>query len=466
MQTVKNVFAVLSRLPPVKAVACGYAAYMLVGWLLLCLPVSHVAPAEGAGPVAAVDHLFTAASAVSTTGLATVSPPGTYSFFGECVILALIQLGGLGYMTLGSFVMLAGKRQLSEYRREVSASAFVLPEGVKVERFLAQVVLFTITVEAVGAVALYFAFGNAGVPDAAWQAVFHSVSAFCTAGFSLFDDGLVPFRDDFWVNAVVSALSLCGALGFLVLGDLWAVVTGRREGLTLTTRIILASSAAVLGTGWLLLFVGDAGLAELPPEERLLASFFQSMTAMTTVGFNTHPIGALGVPSVVLVLVLMVIGASPSGTGGGMKSTTVTAVFAIVRASLTGRERITSLGRVIPEHRLRTAAATVGAYLAVLTVALYLLSLTENVGTGEGTFPFEDLVFEVASALGTVGLSRGITGDLSTLGRLIFVAVMFLGRLGPLSFGVALVAHRPRPAAAPGTLQVDPEPFPEEDLAV
>ena len=465
MQSLKNLLGFVSRLHPVKAVACGYAAYMLAGWVLLCLPVSHEAVADGAAPVGAVDHLFTAASAVSTTGLATVSPPGTYSFAGECVILALIQLGGLGYMTLGSFVMLAGRKPLSDYRREISSSAFVLPAGVKVERFLAQVVAFTIAVEAAGAVALFFAFENAGVDDAAWQATFHSVSAFCTAGFSLFDDGMVPFRADFWVNAVVSALSLCGALGFLVLGDVWSVLTGQRDRLTLTSRIILASSAAVLGAGWLLLFVGDAGLRELPQEERVLASFFQAMTAMTTVGFNTHPIDALAVPSVVLVLVLMVIGASPSGTGGGMKSTTVSAVYAIVRASLTGRDRITSLGRVIPEHRLRTAAATVGAYLAVLTAALYLLTLTENVG--EGGFPFEDLVFETASALGTVGLSRGITGDLSTLGRLIFVGIMFLGRLGPLSFGVALVAHRPDPNADPGAIQTGPDAVPpEEDLAV
>ena len=338
MQSLTNLLGFASRLHPVKAVALGYAAYMLAGWVLLCLPVSR----EPGVDAPAVDHLFTAASAVSTTGLATLTTPTTYSVFGECVMLAMIQLGGLGYMTLGSFVMLARRKPLSDHRREVSASAFVLPEGVKVERFLAQVVAFTVAVEAAGAAALFFAFENAGVEDAGWQAAFHSVSAFCTAGFSLFPDSLVGFRDDFWVNAVVSALSLCGALGFLVLGDVWAVLTGRRDRPTLTTRIILSGSAAVLLAGWLLLFVGDPGLAALPQEERVLASFFQAMTAMTTVGFNTHPVDALAPASVVLVLVLMVIGASPSGTGGGMKSTTVSAVWAIVRASLSGRDRITS----------------------------------------------------------------------------------------------------------------------------
>ena len=467
MRTLKNLLTFAGRLHPVKAVAVGYAGYMLAGWLLLCLPFAERAGSED---TAALDHLFTAASAVSTTGLATVSTPERYSFFGELVILAMIQLGGLGYMTVGSFVILMGRKPLSDFRREVSQSAFVLPDGVKVESFLARVVAFTLAVEAAGALALYFCFTDAGADEPVWMAIFHSVSAFCTAGFSLFPNGLEGFRDHFWTNAAISALSLCGALGFLVLGDVWGVITDRQKRLTFTSRIILVSSAAVLGIGWLLLFVGDAGLAELPAEERLLASFFQSMTAMTTVGFNTHPIGALGLSSVVLVLVLMVIGASPAGTGGGVKSTTVSALFAVVRASLTGRREITSMGREIPEHRLRTAAATVAAYLTVLTVALYLLTLTEGVGTDAAKFPFHDLLFETTSALGTVGLSRGITGDLSTLGRLLLVGVMFLGRLGPLSFGVALLSRdRAEPVVVPadsdGSIQAD-QPYPVEDLAV
>ncbi len=476
LQTLKNLLTFAGRLHPVKAVALGYAGYMLAGWVLLCLPISEQDATDDlpAAEVSALDHLFTAASAVSTTGLATVSTPTSYSLFGEIVVLGMIQLGGLGYMTAGSFVILVGRRALSDRRREVSESAFSLPEGVKVERFLARVVLFTLLVEAAGALALYFCFVDAGVTDPLWPAIFHSVSAFCTAGFSLFTDSLEGFRGHFWTNAVVSALSLCGALGFLVLGDVWGVLTGGQKRLTLTSRIILASSAAVLGVGWLLLFVGDASLAELPADERVLTSFFQSMTAMTTVGFNTHPIGTLALPSVVLMLVLMVIGASPSGTGGGMKSTTVTAMFAVARASLTGRREITSLGRVIPEHRLRTAAATVAAYLTVLTVALYLLSLTEDLGGPDAKFPFEDLLFETASALGTVGLSRGITGDLSTLGKLLFVGVMFLGRLGPLSFGVALLTRAHATDATvdgvagdseDGALQAD-RPIPVEDLAV
>ena len=461
MTTLRNLLAFLTTLHPVKVVAGGYASYMLLGWLLLLMPFSH----EGE-PVSALDNLFIAASAVSTTGLATVSPAGSYNFFGELVILALIQLGGVGYMTAGSFVILAGGKKLSDFRRGVTESAFVLPSGMRVERFVLHVVAFTLAVEAAGAVALFYAFRDAGAPgdtgELVWTAVFHSISAFCTAGFSLYDTSLEAFRGHFWVNAVVSALSLCGAIGFIVLSDAWQVVTGRRERLTLTSRIILHATAWVLGGGWLLLFVGDAGLAELPAEERLLASFFQSMTAMTTVGFNTHPISSLSLASVVLMLGLMVIGASPSGTGGGMKSTTVSATVATIRAALTGRERIAFAGRAIPERRLRTAAATVGTYLLVLAVAVYLLMLTEG-----PELPFADLVFETFSALGTVGLSRGVTGDLSTLGKLVLIAVMFLGRLGPVSFGVALLARGGTDTA--GSEQTGPArsvEAEEEDLAV
>ena len=462
MTSLRNIPAFLTTLHPVKVVAGGYASYMLLGWLLLLMPFSH----ESAEPVPALDHLFTAASAVSTTGLATVSPSGTYSVFGELVLLAMIQLGGVGYMTAGSFVILAGGKKLSDFRRGVVESAFVLPSGLRVERFVLHVVVFTLAVEAAGAVALFFAFRDAGAPgdtgELAWSAAFHSVSAFCTAGFSLYDTSLEAFRGHFWVNAAVSALSLTGAIGFIVLSDVWQVLTGQRGRLTLTSRIILHATLWVLCGGWLLLFVGDAGLAELPAEERLLAAFFQSMTAMTTVGFDTHPISSLSLASVVLMLGLMVIGASPSGTGGGMKSTTVSATLATIRTALTGRERITFAGHAIPERRLRTAAATVGTYLAVLCVALYLLMLTEG-----AHLRFVDVAFETFSALGTVGLSRGITADFSHLGKLVLIAVMFLGRLGPVSFGVALLA-RSGPGT-PGTEQTGEAPRTdalEEDLAV
>ncbi|MEQ8835809.1 MAG: potassium transporter TrkG, partial [Lacipirellulaceae bacterium] len=173
---------------PLKVLLLGYASYMAIGWIALCLPLCHEAE-----DVPAIDHLFTAISAVSTTGLATVSTPATYSFYGELVILVLIQLGGIGYMTLGSFILLARKRKLTPERAEIAKLTFALPEGFQLRGFLRNVVLFTLIIESLGAVSLYFEFRSAGVEDCLWQAIFHAVSAFCTAGFSLFPDSLMGF---------------------------------------------------------------------------------------------------------------------------------------------------------------------------------------------------------------------------------------------------------------------------------
>lgn len=420
----------ITRMNPLKALLFGYASYVLIGWVLLLLPVS-----QQTDSVSSIDHLFTATSAVSTTGLATVGTPSTYSFFGELVILGLIQLGGIGYMTLGSFILLARHRELPGERKQITKLAFALPEGFEVRAFLRNVVLFTVSIEFVGAVALYAAFRQAGVEQAGWQAIFHSISAFCTAGFSLFPNSLEDFVSNPWVNLIVAALSLSGATGFLVLSDVFWSFTGRREQKTLTTRIILFATAWTLLLGWIGLFLLEPTYRELPPEQRLMASGFQSMTALTTVGFNTTPLSAFSAASVFLVLLLMILGASPSGTGGGLKSTSVSAALATVWSTLKGRSEVTFWGCRVPDHRLTMAFAAIVFYVVIFFIGgLLLLTLQSE--------SFEDVLFETASALGTVGLSRGITGDLSPLSKLVVIALMFIGRVGPITFGLALLSGR------------------------
>ena len=270
------------------------------------------------------------------------------------------------------------------------------------------------------------------MPEALWQAVFHSVSAFCTAGFSLFDSGFEPFRADFWVNAIVCCLSYAGAIGFIVWTDLLLVALGKRERMTLTSKIILSATfwLTILGTSAFMAL--EPSIAALPTEERLMASVFQTMTAFTTVGFNTHPISSLSSALLVAVVALMLVGASPSGTGGGLKSTTVTIFFGLVRGALRGKAAIEFRGRRIPAARVRAATSALVTYLTVCLLALFLIAAIER------TIPLDALLFEVVSAAGTVGLSRGITGDLSPLGKLIITAVMFAGRLGPLVLGIAI----------------------------
>ncbi|HAY05893.1 MAG TPA: potassium transporter KtrB, partial [Hyphomonas sp.] len=358
----------------------------------------------------------------------------TYTFFGEVVILLLIQAGGIGYMTLSSFIMLATVRHLSPLRERLARAAFTLPENIITPHFILTVAVFTLAVETIGAIVLYILFSQAGVENAVWSAIFHAVSAFCTAGFSLNANSLEGFRDNFGLNAAVSCLSILGAMGFLIVWDVWRSLTNRALSISFTSQVILRLTISFLAIGTAILFVVDAGISALPAEERLMAAFFQTMTAMTTVGFNTHPIGSLVPAAIVLLYFLMAIGAAPSGTGGGLKLTTFAAMIGLVRSTVRRRNDVSFFGRVIPPERVRLAAASSAYFVMLMTPAVFFLTLTE---TGAD---FEVLLFEAFSAIGTVGLSMGITGNLSDLGKVIIILLMFAGRVGILTFGIALAS--------------------------
>ncbi|MCC9654601.1 TrkH family potassium uptake protein [Rhodopirellula halodulae] len=419
----------LSRISPLKLLLIGYASYILLGWIGLSLPF-----AQAGDGVSAIDNLFTATSAVSTTGLATVGTPDSYSFFGEMFILVMIQLGGVGYMTTGSFILLMQRQTLPSTNEEIAKVAFSLPEGFSVKELVRNVIFFTAAIEIAGAIALYSVFQSQGVENAAWQAIFHSISAFCTAGFSLFPNGLESFQSDFWVNAIVATLSLCGAIGFLVFSDVARSFVKPETQRTLTTRIILRATFISVAAGWALLFLTEPSYQSLPTEQRLLSSGFQAMTALTTVGFNTSPIGELALGPTFLMLLLMIMGASPSGTGGGLKSTSVSAAIATTISTLKGRDKVTFWGCEVPAYRLSLAFASLVFYVGIFFTGGFLLLLLQD------TNKFEDVVFEAASALGTVGLSRGLTGELTPLGKIVVIALMFIGRVGPITFGLALAS--------------------------
>lgn len=423
---------------PSRALAAGYALLIVIGWLLLCLPWS-TRPGVDAD---ALDHLFTAASAVSTTGLATVSTPGTYTVLGQILVLLLIQIGGIGYMAVGSFVVLARGRPLSAAGEATLDADLARPPSFDRRGFVQGVVLFTLTAELAGTLALWPAFAAAGIDAPLWQALFHSVSAFCTAGFSLLDDSLVSFQDDVTVNLVVAALAYGGAIGFIVAVDVWRTLRGHTRALTRTSKIILQLTAllSVVGTAGLMAFDGHWS-PDAPLEGRLLVSGFQAMSAMTTVGFNTLPLSEMSQAALMVVMVLMFVGASPSGTGGGVKTTTITATIAMMRSVLSGGQDVTHRGQAIPMHRVLAASASVVFYASMLLAGVFLLTVTD-----EG--PLLPLAFEAASALGTVGLSLSLTGALSPLGQIVVIALMFAGRLGPMTFGAAMLEQDEAPASA------------------
>jgi trk system potassium uptake protein TrkH len=423
--TLQKIIELLERISPTRFIMLGYLSYVVIAWLILCLPFAR------SQPVSWLDNLFTSVSALSTTGLVTVSTSGSYNLFGQAVILLIIQIGGIGYMTIGSFIVFSRIGFLPDRRLDIALAAFSIPAGLRIEHLIRGVILFTIIIEAVGATALYFAFQHAGVHAPLWTSIFHSVSAFCTAGFSLYDSSMEAYRNDLWINTILGVLSYLGAIGFIVCVDVSRRVIGKTNRITLTTKIILVSTFWLTTVGVLLFFFGEPSIQSLNIRDRLLAAIFQVMTSLTTVGFNSIPISQLSQASLFLLILFMIIGASPSGTGGGLKTTTVSALFGAMRSAIKGTERVYFWNKEVPPARVLLAMANLGFYSGSLIIGCYLLSLFD-------THEFEKILFEVASALGTVGLSTGITPQLTDVGKSIIIVLMFIGRVSPLAFGLSL----------------------------
>lgn len=430
------------HLSPHQNMLQGILMYMIVGWIVLSLPFMDN------GEVSLIDNLFTAASAASTAGLTTVNFAQSYTFLGKLVVLIIIQTAGIGYMTISSFLYLSFSHRLRHRHTEVLNTEFALPRTVRLQDFLRAVIIFTLLAELIGAGFLYnyFIRHDFSPFDATWYAVFHSVSAFCTAGFSLFPDSLMSFADSKTINTVISLLSLAGAMGFIVVTDIFNRIVGRTREISYTTKIIVFSTLMALLLCSFFILITNPGLAPS-------AVLFQAISAMTTSGFNTIPMASLAVSSYLVIMALMSIGGSPSGTGGGLKTTTVTCLVATVSSHLFGRKHITFLGRQIPLHRLYIANSTFIFYIFMLFVTLFLLTWVEDL-------PFIELFFEAVAALSTAGISLGTTEKLGFLGKLIIIATMIIGRVGVITFGMALLKRDE------DELEEEEEHLKREDLAV
>ena len=312
-----------------------------------------------------------------------------------------------------------------------------MPETIKVGDFIKSAIVFTVIMEVLGAIGFLIAFTSSGMAfgQAQWYSIFHSISAFCTAGFGLFNDSFESYADNTLINVIISVLAIAGSLGFIVITDLWYRLSGRTRSVSFTTKIIFYGFLVLLSLGTALIYfteplVHDAG------NDALMKSFFAAMTAMTTVGFNTISTGGLREPLLLVTIFLMYVGASPSGTAGGMKITTLTAMIAVLKSRLFGEKNVTFFHRRIPFERLYVATSTFMLYTSLVFVFSLLLTYSEP------GVAYDRVLFEVASALGTVGLSTGITGDLSSVGKVLIILLMFIGRVGVLTFGFALLERR------------------------
>lgn len=447
-------FSTARQLTPARLVASSFAGLILVGALALSLPVM-----QGPNQVSALDCLFTATSAVCVTGLITVDTATAWSGLGQIVIALLIQLGGLGIMTFSvALLYLSGRKPSPKSHQALRGALGPIPAG-ELGHMTKNVILYTLALEGVGALVLMGRFAaDHPLPQAAALAAFHSVSAFCNAGFSLFGNNLESFPKDPAVNLVVMALVVLGGLGFVVLrearGYLADRLGGRRRRVSLHTRLALWTTACLLMGGALLLWIlelprgGGAWGGDIWP------LLFTAVTPRTA-GFNTIPLGVLGNASLLLIMILMFVGASPGSTGGGVKTTTLATLAALTVNLLRGRPGATVMKRTIPVQQVGQALTLVlGSILIILTATLVLVSLDTPVPAHDQRGHFLTLLFEAVSAFGTVGLSLGATAWLTPAGKLVIIALMFIGRLGPITMVYTLGQRFRAPGYTPAEERV------------
>jgi trk system potassium uptake protein TrkH len=428
---------------PAQLLAVSFLALIAAGTLLLTLPL-----ASQGERLSIIDAFFTATSAVCVTGLIVVDTPNALSLFGQVVVLLLVQVGGLGYMAITTVVGVALGRQLSMQERLTLSEAFNVQTMDGLVRFVFTVLKLTLAFEAAGALILAVHWADDFGPGrAAWYGVFHAVSAFNNAGFSLFADNMIGFRGDWVVNLVITSLVIAGGLGFVVLTEI-----GRRRSVrrfSTHTRLVLNVTAGLLaGTTVLVALIewhNPRTLGPLGSGEAVLAAWFQAVVPRTA-GFNSVDISALAPATLFLMMVLMFIGAAPGGTAGGVKITTFSITAASLWAMVRGDEEATLLRRrLAPSTVARAFSICLLAFLGVNVVAGMLL-ITE----GRELLP---TLFEATSAFGTVGLSMSENGEVvslsshfTALGKTLVALLMFVGRVGPLTLAVAVAQRRSKAA--------------------
>ncbi len=479
-----------SRLHPARLLTGSFLVLVGVGGGLLSLPVAthpHVYEREGwTIPRHVLDCFFTATSATCVTGLAVYDTGGDFTLVGQIIILALIQLGGLGIMIFGSVLGLLARKQLSLRQSLLMQDAISYRTLGDLKSVVTFIVVATLLIEAIGAVCLYGMWQPVEMSESRrwFYSVFHSISAFCNAGFGLHNDSLVRYRADFRVYTCIMPLIVIGGVGFPVLFELKSHLKTRvirrvvalvskgqaarppRRRLSLHTRTVLATTAALVLAGTVGFFLletrigaraaGHTGglpagaLGGDPPAMRLLGCLFQSVTCRTA-GFNTAPqdVHALSPASHFFAALLMFMGGSPASTAGGVKTTAVAILVLATWSTIRGRTRVEAFGRTIPQALIHRAGVVMAMMFTACGLTVLALCMTE-------TAPLQDILFEAVSACGTVGLSTGLTPELSIPGRVIIMLAMFAGRLGPLTVMIAVA----------GTRRQAEYEYPEEDVVI
>lgn len=421
-------------LNPAQVLVLGFGFLIIVGATLLNLPLASV----NGKSIGFIDSLFTASSAVCVTGLVVVNTAEHWTLFGKIIILLLIQFGGFGFMTMATMVALLLRKKITLKTRLMMQEAlnhFSLSGLVKLTRYI---IIITLMVEGIGAVLLSSKFIPLyGIKKGIWYSVFHSISAFCNAGFDITGSSMVNFADSFIINITLSLLIIIGGLGFTVILDI--IHTRSLKKLTLHTKLVLMISGVLLALGFLFILILEYNnpntLGDLSFNGKILASVFQSVVPRTA-GFNSVDMASLTNGSIFIIMLLMFIGGSPSSTAGGVKTTTIGVIVLSIISVVKGETEVQIFKKRIANETIFRALAVAGIGFVIVTLVVLILSITES------TQSFITIVFEAISAFATVGLSRGLTPELSTIGRLVITVTMFIGRLGPLTMAFAFANRR------------------------
>ena len=421
-----------------QIILLSFLIAILLGSLLLTLPISS---ATGKS-VPYLDALFMATTSTCVTGLVTLPTVSTWSVFGQIVILILIQIGGLGLVTIMSGLMILLNRKMGIGDRLLIQDAFNLNTMSGLAKFVKNVLIGTFIIEGLGALSYMFAFipefGARGV----WISVFNSVSAFCNAGIDIIaENSLCNYATNPLINIVTSSLIILGGLGYIVWWDVLRVIKSRTKKnrkifrhLTLQSKIAITVTAGLIFVGAILIFIFEytnvATIGELSLFDKIQVSFFQSITTRTA-GFASIPQENLTNASTAVSLILMLIGGSPVGTAGGVKTVTIAVIVCSTFATIRNKKNPTLFGRRISEESIKKAVAVVVTFLMICATSTILLMATSNASA-------IDAVYETVSATATVGLSRNLTSSLNVAGKIIIIITMYFGRVGPISLAVAL----------------------------
>ncbi|MBN1895817.1 hypothetical protein JW906_15120 [bacterium] len=424
---------------PTRAVALSFAAMILCGTLLLMLPW-----AASGQRLIPVDALFMATSATCVTGLAVIDIGTGLTLFGQIVILLLIQAGGLGILTFSTFFLYVIGRRISIRDREAIDMTLRTMPVPNIVQIIPRIFLLVITIEGIGALLLALLWlDRYPLPLAFYHGVFNAVSAFCNAGFSLFSDSLVSFRSDPWILAVFMGLIIIGGLGFVVVIDIKRFFFKREMHYPLSfhSKIVLLMTGLLIAGGTVLLYLieKNRALASMSGPLAWLNAAFQSVTARTA-GFNSMDISAMTQAGGMVLMFLMVVGGAPASCAGGVKVTTLGILLILFLSKIRGHHDPRIFNRSIPGDLMNKALILFVSALFLIALNTFGLLLVEsgNTATGGSPHAFQQLLFESTSAYGTVGLSTGVTPHFSSGGKALIIALMFLGRIGPLTIALAL----------------------------